>query len=193
MGTTKRKKDDCPGGTIGKVIDFISKTDQEKIKLAKAFFYPILRFINIGLKYVSDKQTPYQYAVTQMVRKALRSTGHKHEYFIDFSRVILSKGCLTPPELEALSILDNKCEITLKDNSGEGNAQPDDYSMVLFYDFAKDEFFCFLHGNPRNDSSEPYELPERWHGDKVIIYLSMRSADGKKVSNSEYLGEYIVG
>ena len=56
MGTTKRKKDDCPGGTIGKVIDFISKTDQEKIKLAKAFLYPILRFINIGLKYVSDKR-----------------------------------------------------------------------------------------------------------------------------------------
>ena len=53
------------------IIDFISKTDQEKIKIAKSFLYPLIRLLNIGLKYVAKKQTPYKYAVTEMVRHAL--------------------------------------------------------------------------------------------------------------------------
>ena len=60
MGKTKKRN--CPGNGLMPLIDFISKTDQEKIKIAKTILYPLIKLLNIGLKYVAKKKTPYQYA-----------------------------------------------------------------------------------------------------------------------------------
>ncbi len=193
MGKIKKQNNDCPGGgTIGKVIDFISKTDQEKIKIAKSFLYPLIRLLNIGLKYVAKKQTPYKYAVTEMVRHALSNTGEAHEYFIDFSKIILSRGNLTAPQVEGVEFNDGKCEIQLSDNSGEGDALPDDVSMILIYNVIKLEFICYLQGGTRSTPSFQYDIPDRWTGDIVHLYITMKSANGKLVSDSLYLGDYIV-
>lgn len=193
MAKNKIKNSDCPGdGTIGKVIDFISKTDQEKIKIAKAFLYPLIRLLNIGLKYVAKKKTPYKYAVTEMVRHALSSTGEAHEYFIDFSKIILSRGNLTAPQVEDVRFTGGKCSIQISDNSGEGDARPDDISMLLFYNVTKLEFICYLQGSTRSTASQQYDIPEHWAGDVVHAYITMKSADGKLVSDSQYLGDYIA-
>ena len=187
------RKNSCnPKNTLKKVINHISKTDKEKLELARCFLYPILRFINIGFKVVAKKQTPYKYAVARMVKEAISSNGHPNEYLLDFSRIILSEGVLTPPQVESVSFIDNACDIILADNSNEGNAKPTDVSLVLFYNVVKNEFTCFLKGNPRNDATCLYQLPKHWLGDRVHLYLSMRSLDGKLVSDSEYLGDYIV-
>ena len=174
------------------IIDFISKTDQEKIKIAKSFLYPLIRLLNIGLKYVAKKQTPYKYAVTEMVRHALSSTGNDHEYFIDFSKIILSRGNLTAPQVENVNFSGNKCEIQLSNNSGDGDARPDDISMLLFYNVTKLEFICYLQGGTRSTPSFQYNIPEHWTGDVVHAYITMKSSDGKLVSDSQYLGDYIV-
>ncbi len=193
MAKLKNKNSDCPGDdTIGKVIDFISKTDQEKIKIAKAFLYPLIRLLNIGLKYVAKKKTPYKYAVTEMVRHALSSTGNDHEYFIDFSKIILSRGNLTAPQVEDVHFSGGKCSVQMSDNSGEGDAKPDDISMLLFYNVSKLEFICYLQGSSRSTASQQYDIPEHWAGDVVHAYITMKSADGKLVSDSQYLGDYIA-
>ena len=187
----KSEKHDCPGDSLVKVIDFISKTDQEKMKIAKHLLYPLIRLLNIGLKYVAKKQTPYKYAVTQMVRKALRSTGEAGEYFIDFSKIFFSRGNLLKPQVEEVLFHDHKCEIKLSDNSGEGNARPDDISMLLFFNFIKQEFAYYLQGGTRSTPSYLYDLPECWVGDRVDVYICMYSTDKKLVADSQYLGEYI--
>ena len=185
MGTTKRKKDDCPGGTISKVIDFISKTDQEKMKIAKNLLYPLIKLLNIGLKYVAKKQTPYQYAVEQMVKRAFSSTGQKHEFFIDLHELIFSRGSLPNAQVEEVTFHDHMCEILMSDNSGYGDARPDDISMVLFFNFSKQEFAYYLQGYTRSTALCPYELPERWAGDTINVFIAMYSADKKLVSDSE--------
>ena len=191
MAKLKNKKRNGLGNGLIPFIDFISKTDQEKMKIAKAFLYPLIRLLNIGLKYVAKKKTPYKYAVTEMVRHALSSTGEAHEYFIDFSKIILSRGNLTAPQVEDVKFTGGNCSILMSDNSGEGDARPDDISMVLFFNFSKQEFAYYLQGYTRSTALCPYELPERWAGDRIDIFIAMYSADKKLVSDSEYLGDYI--
>ena len=188
---SKTKKRNCPGNGLMPLIDFISKTDQEKIKIAKTILYPLIKLLNIGLKYVAKKKTPYQYAVSQMVRRALHTTDQKHEFSIDLHEIIFSRGSLPNAQVEAVTFHDHMCEILMSDNSGEGDARPDDISMVLFLNFTKQEIAYYLQGFSRSTTSCPYELPERWAGDTINVFIAMYSADKKLVSDSEYLGEYI--
>ena len=189
---SKTKKRNCPGNGLMPLIDFISKTDQEKIKIAKTILYPLIKLLNIGLKYVAKKKTPYQYAVSQMVRRALHTTGQKHEFSIDLHELIFSSGSLPNAQVEAVTFHDHMCEILMSDNSGYGDARPDDISMVLFLNFTKQEIAYYLQGFSRSTASCPYELPERWTGDTINVFIAMYSADKKLVSDSEYLGEYVA-
>ena len=188
---SKTKKRNCPGTGLMPLIDFISKTDQEKIKIAKTILYPLIKLLNIGLKYVAKKKTPYQYAVSQMVRRALHTTGQKHEFSIDLHELIFSSGSLPTAQVEDVIFHDHMCEILTSDNSGYGDAHPDDISMVLFLNFTKQEVAYYLQGYTRSTATCPYELPERWAGDTINVFIAMYSADKKLVSDSEYLGEYI--
>ena len=189
---SKTKKSNCPGNGLVQLIDFISKTDQEKIKIAKTILYPLIKLLNIGLKYVAKKKTPYQYAVSQMVRRALHTTRHKHEFSIDLHELIFSRGSLPTAQVEEVTFHDHMCEILMSDNSGEGDARPDDISMVLFFNFSKQEFAYYLQGHTRSTASCLYDIPERWAGDTINVFIAMYSVDKKLVSDSEYLGEYVA-
>ena len=191
MAKLKNKKRNGLGNGLIPFIDFISKTDQEKMKIAKNLLYPLIKLLNIGLKYVAKKQTPYQYAVEQMVKRAFSSTGQKHEFFIDLHELIFSRGSLPNAQVEEVTFHDHMCEILMSDNSGEGDARPDDISRVLFFNFSKQEFAYYLQGYTRSTALCPYELPERWAGDRINVFIAMYSADKKLVSDSEYLGDYI--
>ena len=162
---------------------------REKLKLAKLFLKPLLGFINIGLKGASKNKTPFRCAVLQMVKESI--LGCFPDYIIDFSKIILAKGTLTPPQIEGVNFSGNICEIIMTDNSGEGNAREDDATMLFFLNTTKDEYYYILNGHSRSTASGLYGLPESWIGDRVQVYIAMHSADGKLIATSEYLGEYI--
>ena len=74
---------------------------RHKMDIAQKFMKQALQFINLGLKDVAKKQSPFNYAVRQMVNKAI---GNAPDYEIDFSKVILSHGILTPPSVQIMYV-----------------------------------------------------------------------------------------
>lgn len=74
---------------------------RNKMDIAQKFMKQALQFINLGLKDVAKKQSPFNYAVRQMVNNAI---GDAPDYTIDFSKIVLSKGILTPPSVQIMYV-----------------------------------------------------------------------------------------
>ena len=161
-----------------------------KMEFARNFLQQAQEFLNVGLKDVAKHQSPLNYAVSQMVRNAI--LGDYPDYAPDYTKLVWSHGLLTPPVVETVYANDDALDFLWVDNSDQGNAKADDISMVVVCNEEKKEIAYFMNGYTRSIQSTHCELPESWVDDHVHIYITMRSADGKLISNSHYCGEFIL-
>ena len=86
-----------------------------KLQIAQNFMKQALQFINLGLKDVAKKQSPFNYAVRQMVNNAI---GDAPDYEIDFSKIIFSHGILTPPSVQIMYVNETDLDILWGDQNG---------------------------------------------------------------------------
>ena len=161
-----------------------------KMKFARNYLQQAQEFLNVGLKDVAKHQSPLNYAVSQMVRNAI--LGDYPDYAPDYTKLVWSHGLLTPPVVETVYANYDALDFLWQDNSGQGNAKADDISMVVVCSEEKQEIKYFMNGFTRSTKSNHCELPESWVDDHVHVYITMRSADGKLISNSHYCGEFLL-
>ena len=161
-----------------------------KMEFARNYLQQAQEFLNVGLKDVAKHQSPLNYAVSQMVRNAI--LGDYPDYAPDYTKLVWSHGLLTPPVVETVYANYDALDFLWQDNSGQGNAKADDISMVVVCSEEKQEIKYFMNGFTRSTKSNHCELPESWVDDHVHVYITMRSADGKLISNSHYCGEFLL-
>ena len=161
-----------------------------KMEFARNFLQPAAEFINLGFRDVAKHQSPLNYAASQMMRNAI--LGDYPDYTPDYSKLVWSHGLLTQPVVETVYANYDALDFLWVDNSGQGNAKADDISMVIVCNEEKQEIKYFMNGYTRSTKSNHCELPESWVDDHVHIYITMRSADGKLISNSHYCGEFLL-
>ena len=161
-----------------------------KMEFARNFLQQAQEFLNVGLKDVAKHQSPLNYAVSQMVRNAI--LGDYPDYAPDYTKLVWSHGLLTPPVVETVYANYDALDFLWQDNSGQGNAKADDISMVIVCNEEKQEIKYFMNGYTRSTKSTHCELPESWVDDHVHVYITMRSADGKLISNSHYCGVFLL-
>ena len=161
-----------------------------KMEFARNFLQPAAEFINLGFRDVAKHQSPLNYAASQMMRNAI--LGDYPDYAPDYTKLVWSHGLLTPPVVETVYANYDALDFLWQDNSGQGNAKADDISMVVVCNAEKQEIKYFMNGYTRSTKSTHCELPESWVDDHVHIYISMRSADGKLISNSHYCGVFLL-
>ena len=161
-----------------------------KMEFARNYLQQAQEFLNVGLKDVAKHQSPLNYAISQMVRNAI--LGDYPNYAPDYTKLVWSHGLLTPPVVETVYANYDALDFLWQDNSGQGNAKADDISMVVVCNAEKQEIKYFMNGYTRSTKSTHCELPESWVDDHVHIYISMRSADGKLISNSHYCGVFLL-
>ena len=161
-----------------------------KMEFARNYLQQVAEFINLGFKDVAKHQSPLNYAISQMVRNAI--LGDYPDYAPDYTKLVWSHGLLTPPVVETVYANYDALDFLWVDNSGQGNAKADDISMVVVCSEEKQEVKYFTNGYTRSTKSTHCELPESWVDDHVHIYITMRSADGKLISNSHYCGVFLL-
>ena len=161
-----------------------------KMEFARNYLQQVAEFINLGFKDVAKHQSPLNYAASQMMRNAI--SGDYPDYSPVYSKLVWSHGLLTPPVVETVYANYDALDFLWQDNSGQGNAKADDISMVIVCNEEKQEIKYFMNGYTRSANSTHCELPESWVDDHVHIYITMRSADGKLISNSHYCGEFLL-
>lgn len=161
-----------------------------KMEFAHNFLQQAQEFLNVGLKDVAKHQSPLNYAVSQIVRNAI--LGDYPDYAPDYTKLVWSHGLLTPPVVETVYVNDDALDFLWVDNSDQGNAKADDISMVVVCNEEKKEIAYFMNGYTRSETTTHCEFPIEWVGDHIHVYITMRSADGKLISNSHYCGEFIL-
>ena len=161
-----------------------------KMEFARNFLQPAAEFINIGFKDVAKRQSPLNYAASQMMRNAIY--GDYPDYSPIYSELKWSHGLLTQPIVETVYANYNGIDFLWQDNSGSGNAKADDISMVVVCNEEKQELKYFMNGYTRSETTTHCEFPNEWVEDHIHVYVTMRSADGKLISNSHYCGEFLL-
>lgn len=118
--------------------------------------------------------------------------GDYPDYLLDYSKVLVSRGTLTPADNAAVAASAGKLTFSWDDNSGTGEALATDLAMPLVFNKDKGIAVFSTSAATRTESTIGVNVPADWTGDKVELYLSFASADGKTVAESIYIGEETV-
>ena len=163
-------------------------THRMKLQTAHGLVRSIKPLIEIGFRNVTGNQTPYNNAVSYLMKNAL--VGEYPEVGIDPSKVMVSQGTLAGADDCSVSTKgDGTIAFLWGEAYSEGNASPEDQAFLLAYNFTQqqgvsNQFF-------RKDKSGSIKIPKEWEGDGIACYIFFASIINKEVSNSEFLG--IIG
>jgi hypothetical protein len=161
-----------------------------KFALVVALLKPIIPFLRVGWKLYAHKQSAYNAASSYTLANAV--TGTFPNYQIDFDKLLVSRGNLTPANTPQLDAVQNQITMRWTDNSNVGTAKPTDKALAVVLNTTSGEAIFIESGSTRASGQQKIALPENWAGNKVYCYLGFVSDDGREVANSYCYGEHTV-
>ena len=168
------------------------RAQRQRFRLITGFLRKVKPVIELGFARGAAHQTPINRAASYNLRNAI--TGEYPDQEIDFTRLLVARGDLTPPEqASAESTAAGEVTFTWDDNSESGSAQTDDTAMVLAYSPEKEEaVFRVEETAERQDGSYTLNLPSGMQDETVECYLAFVTSDNRMASDSVYLGSVVV-
>ncbi len=165
-------------------------SQRTKFSIALSFLKPMTAFLRIGWKLYSNKQSPFNAAMSYTLANAI--VGNYPDYEIDPSKVLVSRGALTPATNATATDGGGNIAFTWYDNSGTGSAKETDKTLIAIVNLAKAEVITDIARTQRADTAQTAIVPADWSGDTVETYLGFMSEDGKEIANSIYLGSITI-
>lgn len=197
------------GGFSGKVgpatgsswrhLDILKGPSSKKIKkenllpqnfmldVLSRFLKPFRSFIRIGFYHKKNKDSPFNRAMHYNWDRAV--IGVAPNYQIDYKKIILSRGP-REPAWAARAILENETQMKITWEIPEttkikliGN----DRAVVLIYNERTEKVLSSTTAI-RSDLSVSIYIPMKDQNSNLYLWMFFVSADGKSVSNSDYIG-----
>mgnify|MGYP001778135730 FL=1 len=153
-----------------------------KFRTAVNFLKTILPFIQVGYRNYEQGKSAYNAAISYLMHHAFAGNGQ--EAVLDFEKVRISQGCLTPVSGASVGRMGGNMLVSWNNNTAEGDAAADDVAMLLVYNRTRGEAIWQLSADCRSDGRCSLRLPLGWESDELAVYLAFRSADGQRISNS---------
>jgi len=121
---------------------------------------------------------------------AIKPADDEQTFEIIYPNLVLSAGVLYPPEdVTAERDDDGNIRISWTDNSGEGNASPDDKLLAVAINEDGPRLTTAPESTARKAEVSGISLPKSYSQSIVHIYICMMAADESISSNTVYLGE----
>lgn len=166
-------------------------SQRAKFSVILKFLKPCKEFVRIGFKSKAKNMSEFNYATSLLYKNAL--TGEYPDWSIDYSKVVLSIGNLAGAlEPKILLTTGWEIEFTWQIDSEGTNYFLYDKVMVLVFNPAKQEAVTITNGNIRYKLRQLVELPATFAGDEVVCYIAFQDMDGKRVSDSQFIGRLQV-
>jgi hypothetical protein len=162
------------------------RSQRSKFALTLNLLKPMTALLRTGWKLYAHRQSPFNAATSYTLANAI--TGTYPDYSVDVSKVLVSRGALTPATNGSATDTGGSVAISWDDNSGVGSAKQTDKALIAILNLEKGEAITNDAGAERNTGTQTVLLPADWSGDEVQAYLGFVSEDGKEVANSVYLG-----
>lgn len=161
-----------------------------KFYLAMEFLKPIKDYIRVGFKTYAIHKSAFNAAMSYVVKNAI--SGEYPNYRINYPRMLVTRGDLTPPKESSATLSAGIVTITWHDNSTEGSAAATDLSMPLAFNISKGMAVFETAATTRVSQSATLNLHPDWAGDTIQLYLGFISENGSAVANSVYLGSCVM-
>ncbi len=154
------------------------------------FLKRITPFIRIGFQaHATGRMTAFNAAMSYNMKFAV--TKGNQGMALDWPNVLVSKGTLG--SVTEVSGRVSEWELHLHwDTGGSENSWPDDIAMVVANNTVKGRSIYDLNASKRASGKASLPLPAAWEGDTIETYLAFKTDDGAMVSNSIYIGQYVV-
>jgi len=166
------------------------RSQRSKFSLALALLQPMTAFLRVGWKLYTHRQSAINAAMSYTLANAI--TGTYPNYEIDASKVLVSRGALTPAEVTAeheQAGTNSYINFKWTDNSGTGSAKATDLALIAAIARGSSEMVITeIAQTPRTVEEHTISIPEQWQGNEYDVFFGWVSEDGKEVSNSAYLG-----
>ncbi|KLT64723.1 DUF6266 family protein [Pedobacter sp. BMA] len=163
---------------------------RERMKLAAQFVGALKEVIMVGYQYVKPNHHPVNKATSYHSKEAIAGTWP--ELSIDYPKVKLSHGYLSPPsQCEVKATGAYTISLTWPVLTNAFQCGDDELLVVVLGDTIDWPYWKFDVAK-RDDGSGILTLDESDVGKAVHVYAAYVSANGKKVSNSWYLGQHEI-
>ncbi|NQX43255.1 hypothetical protein SAMN05421820_11616 [Pedobacter steynii] len=160
----------------------------QAMQVTMSLVKPMKEFIrnSFELEARGTVKNAHNLAVSYNKKQALQ--GEYPNISVDYSKVVLSYGTL--PGARDFSMSKTETELTLNWNpeSYTGGHDGDDILMILLYYPSRKYGRSFLNASRRDSGEVILPLSEVYIHEPIEAYACFKSADGKQISNSIYLG-----
>jgi hypothetical protein len=116
--------------------------------------------------------------------------GKNSDLKIDYTHAAVAQGDLMNATNIRAEVGIGKITINWDYSRENVSVKASDYAMPLIYNRDKRQTIYDTESVRRSEGQLTMELPESWAGDRLEVYLSFRSQDGKHVANSVHVGHY---
>lgn len=161
-----------------------------KFGLVSKFLAKIQGFLRVGYGKSATGMTELNAAFKRNFDDIISGTYPNLE--LAYDKMVVTKGNLDLPYNPSAVVDSNVLNVSWTDNSGAGNAEETDESMILAYNSAKEQAVFTLAGGSRAECLGSLTLPTAWSGDSVDVWFSMRNIDTDTCSTSVYLGNISI-
>jgi len=162
-----------------------------KFALMVKFVTGMKSLINVGYQSVREGETPMNAALSYNLKNAI--TGVSPNFMIDYPKIVYSNGELPAPFLpETEAEVGAEMKFSWIANPSWQPSVGTDKLSICVYNTDKHVFVPASGVATRADLEYTLQLPLDFQGDSVQMWLSFVSVDGKRVSDSVYVGGGVV-
>lgn len=171
----------------------LQELQRAKFGFLTQWLAPLSPFIDQGFKDYDAKMSPRNACMSYNSKLGILS-GSAPDFVLDYSKIVLSRGILTGPNLPTvatgagISVL-----FEWEEPQGSSNAKATDKMSFVVYDPLSGEYALLLNVVSRAALSYQMLLPEEFSGNMVRCWVTTISENGKLVSDSIHLGPVPVG
>lgn len=155
---------------------------RERFRVAQYFIRPLKPLLALYFGEPTGSKSRVELASSYFLKDVVFY--ENDDLVIDFDRVIISKGDLSPVYNLEKTTTGRTTELSWTDNSGQGSAVETDLVTVAVYNEAFGDWFLFEDIATRGDESAQINLPSYVGTANNKMYLFLHAANSNKASTS---------
>jgi hypothetical protein len=163
----------------------LQMTQRDKYKACVAYLRPVLAVIQKGWKEEAVGMSAFNAAIGYMVVNAVQQVGGVWQ--VDPTKLMHAKGTLmTADNLAATNPTGQTIIYTWQDNSGIGDASPDDQFVYVYFNTTINKVAFGFTTQKRSDQTYSFSAPAGWTGNDVAVFGFFLKSDGSIASDDTY-------
>jgi|SRR5690606_5009391 len=159
-----------------------------RFRLVTKFLSPLQGIIAVGFRNVRRlTAAQYSMAVKYNIERAV--VGAMPDFTLDYPAISLSSGNLFIPYTNAVTVEPGSITLTWSPSLNQFSGSSSDVAYIVVYNADRGLFITTDVPATRADGTALVEVPAPFVGQAGHAWMFFASANGKKASNTAYLGE----